>query len=117
MGFACEERLRKGGGGPIPGLVRQLLATFLAAAVCTAIFVFVRNRLDLEDSRFVTTLLAFSTFALALSVASSISFRSPMRSTVTLGVAAFLLVPLLYVAYLVLFVVSVCIVGGQTCYS
>jgi hypothetical protein len=97
--------------------VRQLLATLLAAAVSTAIFVILRNRFDLEDSRFITALLAFSTVALALSVASSISLRSPLRSTVALGVAAFLLVPLLYVVYLVLFVVSVCIVGGQTCYS
>jgi phosphatidylserine synthase len=111
------ERLRKDGGGPITALVRQLLATLLAAAVSTAVFVVLRNRLDLEDSRFITTLLAFSTVALALSVASSISVRSPMRSTVALGVAAFLLVPLLYVVYLVVFVVSVCIVGGQTCYS
>jgi hypothetical protein len=109
--------LRKRGGGPIPALVRQLLATLLAAAVSTAVFVVLRNRFDLEDSRFITALLAFSTVALALSVASSISVRSPLRSTVALGVAAFLLVPLLYVVYLVLFVVSVCIVGGQTCYS
>lgn len=40
-----------------------------------------------------------------------------MRSTVALGVVAFVLVPLLYVAYLVLFVFSLCIIGGQTCYS
>jgi hypothetical protein len=97
--------------------VRQLFATLLAAGVSTAIFVVVRNQLDLEDSQFITALVALSTLALALSVASSVLLRSSMRSTVALGVAAFLLVPLLYVVYLIVFVVSACIVGGQTCYS
>jgi hypothetical protein len=110
-------RLRKGGGGPIPALVRQLFATLLAAGVSTAIFVVVRNHFDLEDSRFINALLAFSSVALAVSMASSVFMRCSMRSTVALGVVAFVLVPLLYVAYLVLFVVSVCIIGGQTCYS
>lgn len=97
--------------------VPRLIATFIAAGVSTAIFVLVRNEFDLEESRFINALLAFSTVALALSVVSSILLRSSMRSSVALGVVAFLLVPLLYLVYLVLFVLSVCIVGGQTCYS
>jgi hypothetical protein len=80
-------------------------------------FVVVRNRFDLEDSRFIEALLAFSAVALALSLASSILLRTSVRSSVALGAVAFLLVPVLYAVYLVLFVVSVCIVGGQTCYS
>jgi drug/metabolite transporter (DMT)-like permease len=111
------ERLRKGGGGPITAPVRGLIATLLVAGVSTAIFVGVRNQFDLEDSRFIVALLAFSTVALALSVASSILLRSSIRLSVALGAVAFLLVPVLYVVYLVLFVVSVCIIGGQTCYS
>jgi hypothetical protein len=109
--------LRKGGGRPIPRRVRQLFATVLAAGFSAAIFVVVRNQLNLEDERFIDALLAFSTLALVLSVASSILLRASMRSYVGLGVLALVLVPLLYVAYLVVFVVSFCIVGGQTCYS
>jgi hypothetical protein len=109
--------LREGGGGPITALMRGLIATLLVAGVCTAMFVVVRNQFDLEDARFIKALLAFSTAALALSVASSVLLRSPVRSSVALGGVACLLVPVLYAAYLVLFVVSVCIVGGQTCYS
>jgi hypothetical protein len=97
--------------------VRQLIATSVTAGLTTAIFVVVRNQRDLEDSGFIIALLAFSTVALALSVACSISLRSSLRSSVGLGVLAFLLVPLLYLLYLVVFVVSVCIVGGETCYS
>jgi hypothetical protein len=97
--------------------VHKLFATLFAAGVSTAIFVVVRNQFDLEDSRFITALLWFSTLALALSVASSLLLRRSLRSTVGLGVLALVLVPLLYVVYLVLFVVSVCIIGGQTCYS
>jgi hypothetical protein len=109
--------LRKGGGGPIPALVRGLIATLLVAGVSTAMFVVVRNQFDLEDSRFIEALFVFSTVALALSVASSVLLRSSVRSSVALGAVAFLLVPVLYAVYLVLFVFSVCIVGGHTCYS
>ena len=80
-------------------------------------FVLVRNHFDLEDARFIKVLLAFSTVALALSVAFSILLRSSLRLSLAFGAVAFLLVPVLYVVYLVLFVISVCIVGGQTCYS
>jgi hypothetical protein len=97
--------------------VRGLIATFVVAGVSTAMFIVVRNQFDLEDSRFIEALLAFSTAALALSVASSVLLRSSLRSSVALGAVAFLLVPVLYAVYLVLFVVAVCIVGGQTCYS
>jgi hypothetical protein len=94
-----------------------VIAILFAAGVSTAIFVVVRNQLDLEESRFVIALLACSTVALVLSVASSALLGATGRQFVAVGVAAFLLVPLLYVIYLVLFVISVCIVGGQTCYS
>ena len=106
-----------GRGGPICGVVRGPIVTLLVAGVSTAMFAVVRNQFDLEDSRFIVALLAFSTVALALSVASSILLRSSIRSSVALGAVACLLVPVLYVVYLVLFVVSVCIIGGQTCYS
>jgi hypothetical protein len=109
--------LRKGDSGPITALVRGLIATLLVAGVSTAMFVVVRNQFDLEDARFIEALLVFSTGALALSVASSVLLRSSVRSSVALGAVAFLLVPVLYAVYLVLFVVSVCIVGGQTCYT
>jgi hypothetical protein len=97
--------------------VRRLFATLLAAGVSTAIFVVVRNDLDLEESRFIHALLAFSAVGFALSVTSSILLGGSMRSSLALGVVASLLVPLLYVAYLVLFVISVCLIGGETCYS
>lgn len=109
--------LAGGRRGADTGLVGRLIATAIAAVVCAAIFVVVRNHLDLEDSRFINALLVCSTLAFALSMASSALRRGSMRSSVALGVAGFLLVPLLYVAYLVIFAVSVCIVGGQTCYS
>jgi hypothetical protein len=109
--------LRKGGGGADTCPVGRLIATLVAAGVSTATFVVVRNEFDLEDSRFIMSLLTFSSVALALSTASSIFLRGSVRSSVALGAVAFLLVPILYVVYLVLFVVSVCIIGGQTCYS
>jgi hypothetical protein len=97
--------------------VRGLIATLLVAGVSTAIFVVVRNQFDLEDSLFIAALLGFSIVALALSLSSSILLRSSVRSSMVLGAVAFLLVPVFYAIYLVLFVLSVCIVGGQTCYS
>jgi hypothetical protein len=97
--------------------VRRLIASLLAAGVSTAIFVVVRNDLDLEGSRFIHALLDFSVTGFALSVTSSILLRGSMRSSLGLGVVSFLLVPLLYVAYLVLFVISVCLIGGETCSS
>ena len=109
--------MREGGSAPITVLVRGLTATLLVAGASTAMFVVVRNQFDLEDSRFIEALLAFSTVALALSVASSLLLRSSVRSSIALGAVAFLLVPFLFAVYLVLFVVSACIVGGQTCYS
>jgi hypothetical protein len=97
--------------------VRRLIAALVAALASTAIFVVVRNDLDLEDSRFIYAMLAFSTLAFALSAASCLILASSMRSSVGLGVVAFLSVPLLYVAYLALFVVAVCLIGSETCYS
>jgi hypothetical protein len=46
--------------------VRKWVATLLAVGASTAIFVVVRNELDLEDSRFLTALLALSILAFAL---------------------------------------------------
>ncbi len=90
----------------------------VAAVLSTAIFIVVRNTLDLEESRFIFALLACSTLALWLSVVSGTFLQgSKTSSLLLLGCAAFLLVPLLYVAYLVLFVISVCLIGGQTCSS
>jgi hypothetical protein len=89
----------------------------VAALLSTAIFVVVRNALDLEDSRFMLALLACSALALTLTVASAALLRRMTLSALALGVAAFILVPILFVAYIVLFVVSVCLVGGQSCYS
>ena len=83
----------------------------------TAIFIVVRNTLDLEDSRFVIALLGCSTLAMALSLALGPVFGGGTRSSLLLGFAAFILVPLLYVAYLVLYVVLVCGIVGETCYS
>jgi hypothetical protein len=97
--------------------VRRLIPTLLAAVASTAIFVVVRNNLDLEDSRFIYAMLAFSTLALGLSAASCLILSSSMRSSIALGVFAFIAVPLLYVAYLALFVVAVCLIGSETCYS
>jgi hypothetical protein len=98
-------------------VVRWLIPTLLAAVASTAIFVVVRNNLDLEDSRFIYAMLAFSTLAFGLSAASCLILGSSMRSSSALGVVAFIAVPLLYVAYLALFVVAVCLIGSETCYS
>jgi hypothetical protein len=97
--------------------VRRLIGTLVAAIASTALFVVVRNSLDLEDSRFIYAMLAFSTLAFALSAASCLILGSSMRSSVGLGALAFLVVPLLYVAYLALFVVAVCLIGSESCYS
>jgi hypothetical protein len=91
--------------------------TLVAAVLSTAIFVVVRNTLDLESSRFIFALIACSTLAFWLSVVSGTFVRGSTLSTLLLGCAAFLLVPLLYGAYIVLYLVSVCMIGGQTCYS
>jgi hypothetical protein len=97
--------------------VRRLIPTLLAAFASTGIFVVVRNYFNLEDSRFIAAMLAFSTLAFALSATSCLILGSSTRSSAALGVVAFLFVPLLYVAYLALFVVAVCLIGGETCYS
>ncbi len=88
-----------------------------AAVLATALFVAVRNWRDLEDSAFVGALLACSALALALS-ATLAAFAGPgPRPALLVGLAAFLLVPLLYVAYLVIYAVIVCGILGETCYS
>lgn len=97
--------------------VRRLIATLLAALATTVTFAFIQSNRHLEDSPFIHALFAFSTVVFALAVASCLSLRGSLRSSVALGVVAFLLVPLLFAAYVVLHVVSVCIIGGQTCYS
>ncbi len=88
-----------------------------AAALSTAVFIVTRNSLDLEDTRFIAALLAFSTLAMALSVAGTALLGRRIRSAAVYGIAAFILVPVLYVAYLVLFVIVVCMIAGKTCYS
>jgi hypothetical protein len=86
-----------------------------AAVLSTAVFVVVRNKLDLEESRFIFAMLGCSTLAAALTLVSTFTRRP--SSSLLLGLAAFILVPLLYVAYLVLAAVIVCGILGETCYS
>jgi hypothetical protein len=91
--------------------------TLVAAVLSTAIFILVRNTLDLEESRFVIALLVCSMFAATLALVSTAALHGATRSSVRLGFAAFVLVPVLYATYLVLFVATVCVIGGETCYS
>jgi hypothetical protein len=88
-----------------------------AALPATTLFVVLRNRFDLEDSRFIVALVACSLLSLTLSLGSELVRKEPGRRAVLVGLAGFLLVPVLYATYLVVFTVSVCIVGGQRCYS
>ena len=115
--FKPSERFAEGRRRADISVVRRLIPTLLAAVASTAIFVVVRNDLDLEDSRFIHAMLAFSTLAFGLSAASCLILGSSMRSSIALGVVAFIAVPLLYVAYLAVFVVAVCLIGSETCYS
>lgn len=91
--------------------------TLVAAVLSTAIFILVRNTLDLEESRFVIALLVCSIFAATLALVSTAVLHGATRSSVLLGFAAFVLVPVLYATYLVLLVATVCVIGGETCYS
>jgi hypothetical protein len=90
------------------------LAYSLLATTC---FVVVRNSRHLEDTRFIVALLVASGCALALTLITGALRRRGTGRTALTGVGAFVLVPLLYVGYLVVFVVSVCLIGGEACYS
>ena len=91
--------------------------TLVGASLSTAIFILVRNTLDLEESPFVIAMFGCSMIAAALALISTALLHGPTRSSLLLGLAAFALVPALYVAYLVLFAITVCVIGEETCYS
>jgi len=59
--------------------------------------VLVRNGLDLEESRFVAALVAFSVLGAALSAAVAGGARLGRRASLLAGLTAFALVPLLCV--------------------
>lgn len=91
--------------------------TLVAAVLSTAIFVAVRNTLDLEGSRFIGVLLGFSTLAVALTVGSTVPLRGSTPRALLFGLAASLLVPLLAFAYYVLFYFGGCLSGLVSCPS
>ena len=92
-------------------------STFIAGALAAAVFFVVRNAFDLEDGAFVTALVAASVGAAAIPAMVALVIGRGVRSLVSHAVAAFLLVPVLYTAYLALFAVAVCGIAGKTCYS
>lgn len=81
----------------------------------TAGFVVVRNSLDLEASRFLYTLVAFSFAAGLLAFATSSPFCVTSRRRLLNGLVASLLVPIMFVIYLVAYEVAVCGIAGHTC--
>jgi hypothetical protein len=83
----------------------------LLSAAATLLFVAVRNHYNLEEARFVWTLVAFSAGACATTFAASLLVRQPIGRSVTYGVAAAgLVLPLLF-SYYVLLLMS-CLVTG-----
>ena len=73
----------------------------LAAALGSATaFILARNHYELEESRFLWTLLAASTLALATATRSSLVVRQGMRRSPCYGLLSALVVPILFVAYI-----------------
>jgi hypothetical protein len=73
----------------------------LAAAIGSAIgFTLARNHYELEDSRFLWTLLAASNLALATTAGGSLVARQGVRGSLRYGFLAGVLVPILFVAYI-----------------
>lgn len=94
-----------------------MLRVLVSAVVATAGFVLVRNSQDLEEGRFVVALIVFSVLASLLAGAGAAGAGASRRRALVAGAAGFALVPLLYVGFLAVYVVGVCLVGGRTCYS
>jgi hypothetical protein len=90
---------------------------FASSVLAAGAFALVRNSLDLEDRSFLVALAVASASAFALTVAFGAVLRTSRSRNLLTGVAAFVLVPLLYAAYLAFYAVAVCLVGGETCYS
>jgi hypothetical protein len=97
--------------------MRALCATLVAAVAGTAIFAVIQQNRHLEDEPFVHTLFAFSTAAFALALGSCLLLRVSVRASVASGVASFVLVPLLFAAYMIIRVFAICYVDGETCYG
>jgi hypothetical protein len=94
-----------------------VLRALLPAVVATAAFVLVRNSQDLEEGRFVVALISFSVLASVLAGAGAAGAGASRGRALLMGAVGLGLVPLLYVGFLAAYVVSVCLVGGQTYYS
>ena len=97
--------------------MRALGATLVAALTGTAVFAVIQQNRHLEDEPFLHTLIAFSIAAFALALVSCLVLRVSVRASLASGVAASLLVPLLFAGYMIVRVIAICYVGGQTCWT
>jgi hypothetical protein len=97
--------------------VKHLLALGAGAIPATAAFVVVRNAFDLEDEEFLAALSVACVGAALVSASLAMALGSHVRRSSLIGLGATVLVPLIYVAYLIVAVVVVCGIVGKTCYS
>jgi hypothetical protein len=96
--------------------VRRVVTTLLAAGVSAAVFFVVRYYLDLQEWQFICGLLVFSVVGFALSMSASLLLRGSVSSSLGLGVAGFLLVPLLFWVVVYAFLIGSC-ASGHSCLS
>lgn len=97
--------------------MKHLLAFGGGAIPATAAFVVVRNKFDLEDEEFLTALSVACAAAGVVSASLAIVLGTSVHRSLLVGVGAIVLVPLLYVTWLLVSIVSFCLIGGETCYA
>ena len=97
--------------------MKHLLALGGGAIPSTAAFVVVRNRFDLEDEEFLKALSVACAAAAVVSASLAILLGIRVRRSLLVGVGAIVLVPLLFIAWLIVSFVAFCLIGGETCYA
>jgi TctA family transporter len=97
--------------------MKDLLALVGGAIPGTAAFVLVRNRFNLEDEEFLAALTAACAAAALVSIVLAGLLRRRVRRSLLLGLGAIVLVPVLFIGWLIVYFVGVCLIGGETCYA
>jgi hypothetical protein len=97
--------------------VKDLLALVGGAIPATAAFVLVRNRFNLEDEEFLAALTAACAAAALVSTVLAVLLRRRVRRSLLLGLGAIVLVPVLFIGWLIVYFVGLCLIGGETCYA
>lgn len=97
--------------------MKNLLALGGGAIPATAAFVVVRNRFDLEDEEFFTALSVACAAAALVSASLAMLIGIHGRRSLLVGLGAIVLVPLLFIVWLMILLFGVCLIGGKTCYA